>query len=137
MGIREGGYTSENSALDKIIIVSKLVRIIYEILIMCWQDKSETVVIVDDSLDREEGGGGDAGCLLHSNTVTGAAQKGWRAEEQGSAGHVRGVAPAQGAQRDTCLSHLISSSPHHHCNNLSLFRVPRNRSEITVPQITD
>lgn len=59
MGIREGGYTSENSALDKIIIVSKLVRIIYEILIMCWQDKSETVVIGDDSLDREEGGGGD------------------------------------------------------------------------------
>lgn len=34
------------------------------------------MVIGDDSLDREEGGGVDAGCLLHSNTVTGAAQKG-------------------------------------------------------------
>lgn len=103
--------------------------------IMSWKDKSELFVMTTYELQ----------CRLVRPVMAvtqGSAQKGWRAEEQGSASHMRDK--AQGAPRDIRLGHLSSPSApltrvqqrSPHGNNLSLFRVPRNRSEITVPQIT-
>lgn len=101
--------------------------------IMSWKDKSELFVMTPDELQSRL----ERAVMA---VTQGAALKGWRAEEQGSASHMRDK--AQGAPRDTRLGHLSSLPPltvQHspHGNNLSLFRVPRNRSEITVPQITD
>lgn len=99
---------------------------------MFWKQKSELFVMTPYELQSR--------LVRPVKAVTqGAAQKGWKAEEQGSASHMRDK--AQGAPRDTRLGHLSSLPPPHqhspHGNSLSLFRVPRNRSEITVPQITD
>lgn len=74
---------------------------------MFWKDKSELFVMTPYELQSRL-----VRPVMAVMAVTqGAAQKGWKAEEQGSASHMRDK--AQGAPRDTRLGHLSSPPPHH------------------------